>query len=222
MVRGRPRKELAPPPPILVGENSQSDNFDMPDKTEATHSETPNEADYTNNHDSVLMSETPLNDDREVSFIKSKSSVDTVDGVSQRLKFDGETFWNVWFPRDQGDKTCEANALFGESFDRKNVRFLPDPGDGVAAVVSLEVLVEDYCSDEHGQGQMLEGLQFKVEPDQDTSSTEVAVDRFLQNGVARQEQLSTRWEEIWRKRNTKWEYKVRHVGREPEASYSLG
>ena len=81
IVRGRPRKEPAPPPPILVGENSQSDNLHMPDKTEATDSETPNEADHTNNHDSVLMSETPLNDDREVSLIKSKSSVDTVDGV---------------------------------------------------------------------------------------------------------------------------------------------
>ena len=36
VVRGRPRKEPAPPPPILVGENTQTDNPDMPDKTEAT------------------------------------------------------------------------------------------------------------------------------------------------------------------------------------------
>ena len=41
IVRGRPRKESAPPPPpILVGENTQSDNADLPDKTEVTHSET--------------------------------------------------------------------------------------------------------------------------------------------------------------------------------------
>ena len=48
IVRGRPRKESAPPPPVLVGENTQSDNPDMPDKTEATHSETPKETDDTN------------------------------------------------------------------------------------------------------------------------------------------------------------------------------
>ena len=111
------------------------------------------------------------------------------------------------------------------------MRFLPDPGDGGAAAVTLEELVEDYCSDEHGQGQMFEGLQFKVEPDLDTSSTEVAMDRFLENGVVRDnprvegagmKQLSTRWEEIWRKRNNEWEYKVRLVGRESEASYSIG
>ena len=41
IVRGRPRKESAPPPPILVEEHIQSDNPDLPDKTEVTHSETP-------------------------------------------------------------------------------------------------------------------------------------------------------------------------------------
>ena len=91
--------EPAPPPPILVGENTQSDNPDMPDKTEVTHSETPKETDDTNDHDSVPMSETPLKDDRDASHIKSKSSVDTSDGVRQRLKFDGEASWND--PRSQ-------------------------------------------------------------------------------------------------------------------------
>ena len=66
-VRGRPRKEPAPPPPILVEENSQNDNPDLPDKTEVTHSETPKETDDTNVHDSVPMSETPLNDNRDTS-----------------------------------------------------------------------------------------------------------------------------------------------------------
>ena len=82
VVRGRPRKEPAPPPPILVGENTQSHNPDLPDKTEMTHSDTPKETD-TNDHDSVPMSETPLKDDRDASHIKSKSSVDTADGVRQ-------------------------------------------------------------------------------------------------------------------------------------------
>ena len=36
IVRGRPRKEPAPPPPILVEENTQNENIDMPDMTEAT------------------------------------------------------------------------------------------------------------------------------------------------------------------------------------------
>ena len=83
VVRGRPRKEPAPPPPpILFGENTQSHNPDLPDKTEMTHSETPKETD-TNDHDSVPMSETPLKDDRDASHSKSNSSVDTADGVRQ-------------------------------------------------------------------------------------------------------------------------------------------
>ena len=85
-----PRKEPAPPPPILVGENTQSHNPDSTDKTEMTHSETPKETDDTNGPDNVPISETPLKDDRYASHIKSKSSVDTADGVRQRLKFDGE------------------------------------------------------------------------------------------------------------------------------------
>ena len=77
IVRGRPRKEPAPPPPILFGENAQNDNPDVPDKTEATHSEMPKET-------------VPMSDDRNASHIKSKSSVYTTDEVRQRLKFDGE------------------------------------------------------------------------------------------------------------------------------------
>ena len=52
IVRGRPRKEPAPPPPpVLVGENTQSRNPDMPEKTERTHCETPRETDDTNDAD---------------------------------------------------------------------------------------------------------------------------------------------------------------------------
>ena len=62
----------------------------------------------------------------------------------------------------QGE-TRESHALPGESLERKKVRFLPDSGDGGAAAVTVEELVEDYWSDEHGQGQMFEGLHCKVE-----------------------------------------------------------
>ena len=152
IVRGRPRKESAPPPPMLVGENTQSGNPDLPDKTEVTHSETPKEIDDTNDHDSVPVSETPLNDNRDASHIKSKSSVVTADGVRQRLTFDGEASGMTPDPKrsketvKQGE-TRESNALPGESPERKKVRFLLDSGDGGAAAVTVKELVEDYWSD---------------------------------------------------------------------------
>ena len=72
-----------------------------------THSETPKETDDTNNPDNVPLSETPLNDGRDASHIKSKSSVDTADGVRQLLKFDGEASGMTPDPkRSQGD--CQA------------------------------------------------------------------------------------------------------------------
>ena len=37
------------------------------------------------------------------------------------------------------------------------MRFLSDSGDGGAAAVAVEELVEDYCSDEHGQEKSLKG-----------------------------------------------------------------
>ena len=83
----------------------------------------------------------------------------------------------------QGE-TRESNALPGESLERKKVRFLSDSGDGGAAV-TVEELVEDYWSDEHGQGEMSEGLYCKVELDLDVSKTEAALDRLLENGVVR-------------------------------------
>ena len=68
IVRGRPRKEPAPPPPpFLIGENTQKHNPDLPDKTEDTHSETPKETDGTNDADNVPMSETPTHDGRDAS-----------------------------------------------------------------------------------------------------------------------------------------------------------
>ena len=138
-----------------MGENTQSHNPDLPDNTE-----------------------TPLDDGRDASHIKSKSSVDTADEVRQRLKFDGEASGMTPDPKrsketvKQGE-TGESNALPGESPERKKVRFLPDSGDGVAPAVTVEELVEDYWSDELGQGEMFEGLHCKVEPDLGVINTEV-------------------------------------------------
>ena len=93
----------------------------------------------------------------------------------------------------------------------------------------VEELVEYYWSDEHGQGAMYEGLHCKVEPDLDTTATEAAWDRLLDNRVVcdnpRDEgtgmkHLTTRWEETWRKRNNEWKYKVRFVERENKVGRS--
>ena len=65
------------------------------------------------------------------------------------------------------------------------MRFLSDSRDGGAAAVSVEELVEDYWSDEHGQGEMFEGLHYKVEPDLEVINTEAALNRLLENGVLR-------------------------------------
>ena len=117
----------------------------------------------------------------------------------------------------------ESNALPGESSERKKVRFSSESGDGGACALTVEELVEDCWSDEHGQGEMFEGLHCKVEPDLDTTNTEAALDRLLENGVVRDiprdegagmKLLTTRWEKPWRKRNNEWKYKVRFVGRE--------
>ena len=120
---------------------------------------------------------------------------------------------------------------------------MPDSGGGGAAAVTVEELVEDCWSDEHGQGQMFEGLHCKVEPDLDTVNTEPALDRLLEYGVVRDiprdegggmKHLTTRWQKTWRKRNNEWKYKVRFVRREyrwqefredlfaPGASYCTG
>ena len=137
----------------------------------------------------------------------------------------------------------ESNALPVESLERNKVRFLSDSGNGGACAITVEELVEDYWSDEHGQGQMFVGLHCKVEPDLDAINTEAALDRLLDNGVvldipraegAGMKQPSTRRKKTWRKRNNEWEYKVRFVGREcrwqefredlfaPGASYCTG
>ena len=248
IVRGRPRKESALPPPILVGENSQTHNPDLPDNTADNHSESPKETDDTNDSDNVPMSETPSSDGRDASYIKSKSSLDDTSGVRQRLKFDGVESGMTPDPKRPKEtvKHCEireSNPLLGESPDKKKVRFSSEPGDGGACAIMVEELVEDYWSDEHGEGAICEGLHCKVEPDLDMTATEAALDRLLENGVVldipRDEgvgmkHLTTRWEKTWRKRNNEWEYKVRFVGREsrweefrddlfaPGASYCTG
>ena len=62
IVTGRPRKGPAPPPPVLIGQNTQKHNPVTPDSTEGNHSETAKETDDTNNADDVPMSQTPSSD----------------------------------------------------------------------------------------------------------------------------------------------------------------
>ena len=65
------------------------------------------------------------------------------------------------------------------------MRFSTEPGDGNACANTVEEQVEDYWSNERGQGELFEGIHNKVEPDVDTAATEAALDRLLANGVER-------------------------------------
>ena len=187
-LRGRPRKESAPQPPILVGEDSPTDNPYLPDNSADNYSESPKETDGTNDTDNVPMSETPSSDGRDASHVKSKSLDDT-SGVRQRLKFDGVASGMNPDPKRPKEtvkhgEIRESNPLPGESPDKKKkVRFSSEPGDGGACAITVEELVEDYWSDEHCEGAIYEGLHCKVEPDLDTTATEAALDRLLENGV---------------------------------------
>ena len=136
-VPGRPRKEPAPPPPVLVGENTQKHNPDPPDNTEDKHD--------TNDADHVPRKETPVNDGHNTGHVKSKSSAADTDGVRQRLKFDGEASGMTPDPKrsketvKQGD-IRESNALPGESPDKKKVRFASESGDGGACAITVQEL----------------------------------------------------------------------------------
>ena len=77
----------------------------------------------------------------------------------------------------------ESNALPGESPDKKKARFSSESGDGGACAITEEELVEGRWFDEHGQGQMFEGLHCKVEPDLDTTTTGAALDRLLEDDL---------------------------------------
>ena len=188
ILQGRPRKERPPPPPILVGEDSQTYNPDLPDNTADNHSQSPKETDNIDDTDNVPMSQTPSSDGRDASHIKSESSLDDTSGVRQRLKFDGVASGMTPDPKRPKEtvkhgEIRESNPLAGESPDRKKVRFSSEPGGGGACAITVEELVEDYWSDEHGDGAMYEGLHCKVEPDLETTATEAALDRLLENGV---------------------------------------
>ena len=56
----------------------------------------------------------------------------------------------------------------------KRVRLSTEVGAGGACAITVEEQVEDYLSDEHGQGELFEGLHNKVEPDVDSTATEAA------------------------------------------------
>ena len=244
IVRGRPRKETAPRPPVLIGENTDKHNSDLPDKTEDKHSETPKETDDTNDANNVPMSETPTNDGRYASHIKSKSSVDAAAGVRQRLTFDVEASGMTADPKrsketvKQGE-VRESNALPGESLEKKKVRFLPEPGGGGACAITVEELVEDNWTDERGQGEMFDGLHCKAEPDLDVINTEAALDRLLENGVVRDiprdegvgmKHLTTKWEETQQRVGVESSLRGTRIQRQefwedlfaPAASYCTG
>ena len=162
----------------------------MPDKTEDKHTETPKETDDTNDANTVPMSETPVNDGRDASHIKSKSLVDAADGVRQCLKLDGEASGMTPDPKRSKEtvmqgESRESNALPGGSPEKKKVRFLPENGNAGACAITVEKLAEDYWSDERGQGEMFERLYCKVEPDLDMTNSEAALDPLLENGVVR-------------------------------------
>ena len=82
------------------------------------------------------------------------------------------------------------NAPLGGSLDKKKVRLSTEPGDGGACAITVEEQVEDYWSDEHGQGELFEGLHNKEERDVDTAATEAALDPLLANGVVRAEVMT--------------------------------
>ena len=108
------------------------------------------------------MSETPSSDGRDASHVKSKSSLDDTSGVRQRLKFDGVASGMTPDPKRPKEivkhgEIRESNPLPGESPDKKKrVRFSSEPGDGGAFAITVEELVEDYWSDEHGEGAIYE------------------------------------------------------------------
>ena len=169
-------------------ENTQKHNPDMPDHTADNHSETPKETDDTNDTDNVPMSETPMNDGRDASHIKSKSALADTSGARQRLKFDAVATGMTPDPKrsketvKQGE-IRESNDLPGESPDKKKLQLSSESGDGGACAITVEKLVEDHGSDEHGESAMYEGLHCKVDLDLDTTATEAALDRLLENGV---------------------------------------
>ena len=49
----------------------------------------------------------------------------------------------------------------------------------------MEEQVGDYWSEEHGQGELFEGLHNKVGPDVDTAATEAALKSSAGTGVVR-------------------------------------
>ena len=163
------------------------------------------------------MSETPLNDRRDASLIKSKSSVGTADGVRQRLKFDGESSGMTPDPKRSTEIVKQVKRVSRTLFLVSRLR-----GRRCDSCQILEMaapLLSRWKSWLKTTGQMnmakvrmFEGLHCKVEPDLDMISAEAALDRLLENRVVRDipraegagmKHLTTRWEKTWRKRATR-------------------
>ena len=114
-----------------------------------------------------------------------KSSVDTADGVRQRLKLDGEASGMTPDPKrpketvKQGE-TRDSNALPGESAWEEesaiSCRILEMAGPQLSRwknwlkTTGQTSMARDRCS---------MGLHCKVEPDLDAINTEAALDRLL-------------------------------------------
>ena len=67
------------------------------------HCESDKETDDTKDTDNAPMSDTPVNDGRDASHIKSTSSLDDTSGARQRLKFDGVASGMTPDPRRKSD-----------------------------------------------------------------------------------------------------------------------
>ena len=244
IVRGRPRKEPAPLPPVLDGENTQSHNPDLPDKIEEMHTETPKETDDTNDTDRMPMSETPMDDGRDASNIKSKCSLDDATGVRQRLKFDGVATGMTPDPKrsketvKQGE-IRESNALPRKWCDsRRNLEMaarVQSRRKSWLRAAGLTSMARDRCSRDSiarwNQISIRQSLRLRWIA---CWKTELFVIFRETKVLACMKHLTTKWEKTWRKRNNKLECKVRFVEREyrweefredlfaPGASYCTG
>ena len=125
IVRGRPRKEPAPPPPVLVGVNTQSHNPDLPDKTEETHSETPKETADTNDSDNVPISETPLNDGRDASHAAAVTVEELVEVYWSGEHGQGQMFERLHCRVEPDLDTINTEAALDRLLENEVVRDIP-------------------------------------------------------------------------------------------------
>ena len=184
----------------------------------------------TDDSNDVPMHESPSSDGqlpssggpRGRSNSKAKSTTTDAGGVRQRSKFDGEASGMTPEPKRckesarQGE-VRESHAPPRESPEKKRVRFSTEPGSGGACAITVEEQVEDYWSDEHGQGELFEGLQRGHGSHRGcvrSSAGKWSCARHSRGDGAVVKHLTIRWEKCWRKRNNEREFKARFAERE--------